>query len=111
MQHLGRKYHDTPRGLEDICEAFSFHVDAIIVYVTMPDLAISLAPPQPTASQAMWKPSSLAPSLDTSTLSLTNGLLTRPLAKKSQTSPKAKWIKSGRYLWYSANACYALSSI
>ena len=31
MQQLGRRYHDTPRGLEEIREAFAFHVDAVIV--------------------------------------------------------------------------------
>lgn len=34
MHHLGRKYHETPPELEELCGAFSFHVDAIIVYVS-----------------------------------------------------------------------------
>ena len=32
-QHLGRQYHETPRALDELRSAFSFHVDAIIVYV------------------------------------------------------------------------------
>ncbi|WFD37966.1 uncharacterized protein MJAP1_000914 [Malassezia japonica] len=31
-QHLGRQYHETPRALDELRSAFSFHVDAIIVY-------------------------------------------------------------------------------
>lgn len=42
MHHLGRKYHGTPSELEELREAFAFHVDAIIVYVKHADTRYQL---------------------------------------------------------------------
>lgn len=101
-QHLGRKYHNTPRGIDELQDTFAFHLDAIIVYVGSTHAAINLGRPPLLDSPPMSKPWVELPS-HTLRFTTMNG---RPIClprRNRQRSHKARWTKFVPCLWCWAN--------